>query len=235
MGNFLETVYNKTTYYPDKVLNYIFRPLSEESFEKANKADLFSATWFSKRIQIGVQSAILLIPVGMAINNIAVNWGLILSPEKVIHSFEAVQVLDNPSHLMIFYICILGPLEEEIACRGIIQPTIRWSLRKFLDAKKEEKSPLDLENGMTAQKKAIGLERERIAQKVAIVLTAVLFGCLHGNLMQGVSATFGGLYLGYLRERTDSTVTSTAAHITHNSMTTLLPIILGTVIRGLRR
>ena len=50
----------------------------------------------------------------------------------------------------------------------------------------------------------------------AMILSALLFGLSHGNLVQFVYATFCGMYLAYLYEKFGSIWSSVVAHMTMN-------------------
>lgn len=63
--------------------------------------------------------------------------------------------------------------------------------------------------------------RSRLGAGVAIVLTALLFGVIHLDPLQGLSAFFTGLYLGYLTVRSESIYPAIAAHGFNNLWATL--------------
>lgn len=62
---------------------------------------------------------------------------------------------------------------------------------------------------------------------IAIFISAVLFGIVHGNAAQGLNATITGLLLGWMYYRTRSVLPGIAFHWTNNTvvfvMTTLMP------------
>lgn len=53
---------------------------------------------------------------------------------------------------------------------------------------------------------------------LAIGLTALLFGVIHGNWYQGFAAALSGIYLGIFRERSGTLLLPIAAHILNNTM-----------------
>lgn len=53
---------------------------------------------------------------------------------------------------------------------------------------------------------------------VAIAVSAVLFGIVHGNMAQGVNATLIGLLLGWMYYKTDSIVPGVIFHWTNNTI-----------------
>jgi membrane protease YdiL (CAAX protease family) len=55
----------------------------------------------------------------------------------------------------------------------------------------------------------------------AVVLSALLFGVLHLDVLQGALAVLAGLYLGYLRVRAGSLYVPIAAHALTNFVSTL--------------
>lgn len=59
-------------------------------------------------------------------------------------------------------------------------------------------------------------------EKLAIVITAVLFGLIHGNLLQFPFAMILGLALGWLTVQTDSLLPAVLLHFTNNLTSVLL-------------
>ena len=60
----------------------------------------------------------------------------------------------------------------------------------------------------------------------AIIVQAVLFGIFHGNMIQGVYATFLGLVFGYITYKTKSLWPSVITHMINNIVAVTLPEIL---------
>ena len=56
----------------------------------------------------------------------------------------------------------------------------------------------------------------------AIVLTALLFGAVHGNLVQGINAFTLGLLLGWMYSRTRSIVPGIVFHIVNNTISVIV-------------
>lgn len=59
---------------------------------------------------------------------------------------------------------------------------------------------------------------DRRAHWVAIVFSALIFGCMHGNLAQGVHAFIIGLLLGWMYYRTGSVIPGIAFHWVNNTV-----------------
>lgn len=60
--------------------------------------------------------------------------------------------------------------------------------------------------------------RERLGVAWAIVLSALLFGLVHGNLMQGINAFVIGLILGYVYVKTRSLTATIIIHAFNNAI-----------------
>lgn len=71
------------------------------------------------------------------------------------------------------------------------------------------------------------LEKSKIKPLWIILITAVLFGFVHMNLIQGVYAAALGLFLGFLRYKYGSILISIVAHIVLNTAGTYGEIVLG--------
>ncbi len=63
--------------------------------------------------------------------------------------------------------------------------------------------------------------RSRLGSATAVVLSALLFGVIHLDPLQGLGAFFTGLYLGYLTVRSGSIYPAIAAHGFNNLWATL--------------
>lgn len=91
---------------------------------------------------------------------------------------------------------VLAPIGEELLCRGLI----------FHYAKK---AVSDMNN-------------RRVAFWIANALQSIMFGIMHGNLIQGLYAFFLGLAIGWLRERYNSLYPAMLAHFIINFSSTFL-------------
>jgi membrane protease YdiL (CAAX protease family) len=60
----------------------------------------------------------------------------------------------------------------------------------------------------------------RFGDGFAIIVSSVLFGLLHGNLIQGVTTTIIGLLMGYFTLRTGSLLPAMLFHFVNNAMAT---------------
>jgi membrane protease YdiL (CAAX protease family) len=75
-----------------------------------------------------------------------------------------------------------------------------------------------------------GIMQDRLSSKfnkyVAIVISSVLFGLIHGNMSQFIAATIGGLGMGYFYMLTGSLMLTIITHIVNNVIAVLEPYIL---------
>lgn len=73
----------------------------------------------------------------------------------------------------------------------------------------------------------IGYNLSKINEKYALIIQAIIFGLMHGNLIQGIYATFLGLMFGYVDKKENNLLPSIIMHITINLSSvcaTYLPI-----------
>jgi membrane protease YdiL (CAAX protease family) len=61
----------------------------------------------------------------------------------------------------------------------------------------------------------------------AILVTAIAFGVIHGELIHGVLATGLGIYLGLVTERSASVIPAVIGHVANNTVSVLLSTALG--------
>ncbi len=104
---------------------------------------------------------------------------------------------------------LLVPLAEEMVFRGALLRVllilgIRWTASRAVGSQ----SQLAL--------RAVG--KQAIGVWGPIVLSALVFGLVHGNLAQGIHAFLIGLLLGWLYWRTDSIVPGVVFHWVNNSI-----------------
>lgn len=64
--------------------------------------------------------------------------------------------------------------------------------------------------------------RKKIGVKLGIIITSLIFGCLHLDLIRAIPLTLGGIWLNWLYERSGSLYPSIIAHGVWNSIMTLL-------------
>ena len=108
---------------------------------------------------------------------------------------------DAPLWLNLVTMCIMAPVLEEWLCRGVI-------LRGLLNYRHRTAIP--------------GGERERgMSPALAIVISAIFFAAIHGNVWQGVSAFAAGALLGYVYYRTGSLKLTMLMHCANNTMSVL--------------
>lgn len=107
---------------------------------------------------------------------------------------EAVGLGTDP--FVIFASILLAPIGEELLCRGVIFHYVGKAVE--------------------------GMKNPKAAFWIANTIQALMFGILHGNLVQGFYAFFIGLCLGWLRWRYNSLYPSMLAHFIVNFTSTFL-------------
>lgn len=138
---------------------------------------------------------ILLISVGMCYcTNFMMPVASLVIPESIMTAYEELmeQAGFGVTPLAIIASVLLAPFSEEFLCRGVI----------FYYAKK-----------MVAD-----MNNRRKAFWIANTVQALMFGILHGNLVQGTYAFFMGLALGYLAHRYRSLIPSIIGHMLVNAV-----------------
>ncbi len=119
-------------------------------------------------------------------------------PEKIMQNY--IDLMEAAGFgvdaLAIFASVCLAPFGEELLCRGVI----------FYYGKK-----------MVAD-----LENRRTAFWIANTLQALMFGIIHGNIIQGSYAFIMGLALGYLTHRFRSIVPAIMGHMLINAASTFV-------------
>ncbi|GAB6169510.1 CPBP family intramembrane metalloprotease [Clostridium carnis] len=68
---------------------------------------------------------------------------------------------------------------------------------------------------------------KNISIPYTIIIQGILFGIYHGNLIQGVYATFLGIVFGYVTYKTKSLVPAIIIHMVNNTVATVAPILIG--------
>ena len=97
--------------------------------------------------------------------------------------------LDNlPPLVMLFMVCLLGPLMEEVVFRGMIYGKLRRAFSFW----------------------------------PAALISAVVFGVFHMNLVQGIYATLFGVILAYIYEKTQTIWGNVLLHCVFNASSYLL-------------
>ncbi len=125
------------------------------------------------------------------------NFGLpvatLIIPESIMNHY--IELMEQAGFgvdtLAIIASVLLAPFGEEFICRGVV----------FHYAKK-----------MVAD-----MDNRRVAFWIANSVQAVMFGVLHGNIVQGSYAFLMGLALGYLRHRYNSLAPAIMAHMLINA------------------
>lgn len=128
-------------------------------------------------------------------------------PDSYKSLFE--MILSHP--LGIFSIFFLVPIAEEVVLRGaVLRRLLAW---------------------LTPTDKVIigtkGLRQRNALHWVAITISALIFGLLHGNLAQGTHAFVMGLFLGWVFYRTNSILPGLVFHWVNNTASVIQAHIFG--------
>ena len=140
-----------------------------------------------------------LVALGMCFfTNFALPVVSLIIPESIMNNYLELMELAGfgVDTLAIIASVLLAPFGEEFICRGVA----------FHYAKK-----------MVAD-----MSNRRAAFWIANSIQALMFGILHGNVVQGTYAFFMGLALGYLRHRYNSLAPAILAHMIINATSTFI-------------
>lgn len=130
----------------------------------------------------------------------AVNQYLPDTEGSILETME--EMMKGPLWANLLTMCVMAPVCEEWLCRGVI-------LRGLLNYK--HKSTV-LEE-----------ERERgMSPALAIVISAIFFAAIHGNIWQGVTAFAIGCLFGYVYYRTGSLKLTMLMHCVNNTLSVLM-------------
>ena len=111
------------------------------------------------------------------------------------------EMMEGPLWANLLTMCIMAPILEEWMCRGVI-------LRGLLNY--EHKFP------------ASEGERQRgMSPALAIVISAIFFAAIHGNVWQGVTAFAIGCLFGYVYYKTGSLKLTILMHCANNTFAVL--------------
>ncbi len=109
-------------------------------------------------------------------------------------------LMDAPLWITLLSTCVFAPIFEEWMCRGII-------LRGLLNHRRKDKN---------------GREQRGLSPALAIVISALFFATIHGNLWQGITAFLLGCLLGYVYYRTGSLRLTILMHFCNNFLSAML-------------
>ena len=112
------------------------------------------------------------------------------------------KMMEGPLWVNLVTMAIMAPLCEEWLCRGVI-------LRGLLNY--EHKSP------ETDEVRSRGM-----SPALAIVISAIFFAAIHGNIWQGVTAFAIGCLFGYVYYRTGSLKLTLLMHCVNNTIAVLM-------------
>lgn len=156
----------------------------------------------AKRIANGILMFLTGAAVGIALNNVLILSSLVESSEEfqqVNQQFFAGGILFE-----LLGACVLTPFLEELLYRGVVYAR----LCDMMITDNEEK---------TGQAK----KRERISRVLAVLLSALLFGVIHMNLVQFIYAGLLGILLAWFMEKTGHFYGAFLAHVGANFMAVL--------------
>ena len=111
------------------------------------------------------------------------------------------KMMEGPLWVNLITMCVMAPICEEWLCRGVI-------LRGLLNF--EPKTP-----------RAEGERRRGLSPSLAIVISAIFFAAIHGNVWQGVTAFAIGCLFGYVYYKTGSLKLTMLMHCANNTMAVL--------------
>ena len=111
------------------------------------------------------------------------------------------KMLEGPLWVNLITMCVMAPICEEWLCRGVI-------LRGLLNF--EPKAP-----------RAEGERRRGLSPSLAIVISAIFFAAIHGNVWQGVTAFAIGCLFGYVYYKTGSLKLTMLMHCANNTLAVL--------------
>ena len=113
------------------------------------------------------------------------------------------QMMEGPLWVNLITMCIMAPFFEEWLCRGVI-------LRGLL-------------NYSHKNTVSTGDERSRgMSPALAIVISAVFFAAIHGNVWQGVTAFAIGCLFGFVYYKTGSLKLTMLMHCANNTLAVLM-------------
>ncbi len=142
---------------------------------------------------------VVLVALGMGFfTNFALPVVSLIIPESIMNNY--IELMEQAGFgvdtLAIIASVLLAPFGEEFICRGVIYHY--------------------------AKKTVSDLENRKLAFWIANSIQAIMFGVLHGNIIQGTYAFLMGLALGYLRERYNSLLPGMLAHMLINAASTFV-------------
>ena len=122
---------------------------------------------------------------------------------------EIEQMLSEMLHNRWGYLAIgiLAPIVEEMVFRGAILRTLL-----LLGGRGNDQSSM-----LNAQNSKLKAQSSKLKAFAAILISALLFGAVHGNVQQFVHATLIGLLLGWMYYRTNSIVPGIVFHWINNT------------------
>lgn len=124
-------------------------------------------------------------------------------PEMSDHMKETMEALTGgPLWTSLLSTAVFAPVLEEWMCRGVV-------LRGLLNHESRKAV-----NGEVTVRK--------MSPALAIIISAIFFGAIHGNLWQGISAFLIGCLMGYVYYRTGSLKLTILMHCTNNALSVLI-------------
>lgn len=156
----------------------------------------------TKRIVNGILMFLTGAAAGVTINNILIIGSL----EEISEGFQQVnqQFFAGGIVFELLGACLLTPFLEELLYRGVVYG--RLCDMMILDNEEKTKE---------------GKKRERISRILAVVISALLFGVIHMNLVQFIYAGILGILLAWFMEKTGHFYGAFLAHMGANLMAVL--------------
>jgi membrane protease YdiL (CAAX protease family) len=127
-------------------------------------------------------------------------------PESMEQMFEGV--MGEPMGYLA--IGIFAPLAEEVVMRGAVLRKLLEIFQGFDENKYAVAKPSETKWGY--------IERQALHHWLPIVISALLFAAIHGNIAQGAHALLLGLLLGWLYYRTGSILPGVVLHWVNNTV-----------------
>lgn len=174
----------------------------------------FSISTSVYEMSVGIISAVAAVPVLDYLETKVCEWMTnmqfdISSLQDVVYLWEMIQGISSPiiqvatKVSFLFYVVILGPIIEEVLCRGFFNG---WLKNQFI------------ENGYDLS--------EPLVKALYLGIAGVFFGALHLSPFQGwanvpifVMTSIGGVLLSMLKdEETNSLTASSWGHMTNNAI-----------------
>lgn len=112
------------------------------------------------------------------------------------------KMMEGPLWVNLITMCVMAPFFEEWLCRGVV-------LRGLLNFK-------------PSIPRGEGERNRGLSPALAIVISAIFFAAIHGNVWQGVTAFISGCLFGYVYYKTGSLKLTMLMHCANNTLAVLV-------------